>query len=62
VGSGGVMVSVLAPHNLAPTSSTTVALTMGDALAVSLLNEKGFSLGDNCTKDLIVFINDWQRV
>jgi arabinose-5-phosphate isomerase len=34
------------PHNLAPTSSTTVALTMGDALAVSLLNEKGFSPDD----------------
>jgi arabinose-5-phosphate isomerase len=34
------------PHNLAPTSSTTVALAMGDALAVSLLNDKGFSSDD----------------
>jgi len=34
------------PHNLAPTSSTTVALAMGDALAVSLLTEKGFSPDD----------------
>ncbi|CAC9500120.1 Arabinose 5-phosphate isomerase (EC [uncultured Gammaproteobacteria bacterium] len=34
------------PHNLAPTSSTTVALAMGDALAVSLLNNKGFSPDD----------------
>lgn len=34
------------PHNLAPTSSTTAALVMGDALAVSLLNDKGFSPDD----------------
>ena len=34
------------PHNLAPTSSTTVALAMGDALAVSLLRDKGFSPDD----------------
>ena len=34
------------PHNLAPTSSTTVALAMGDALAVSLLTDKGFSPED----------------
>jgi arabinose-5-phosphate isomerase len=31
------------PHDLAPTSSTTVALALGDALAVALLEEKGFS-------------------
>lgn len=30
------------PHDLAPTSSTTVALALGDALAVALLEEKGF--------------------
>lgn len=30
------------PHDLAPTSSTTVALALGDALAVALLMEKGF--------------------
>lgn len=34
------------PHNLAPTSSTTVALAMGDALAISLLIDKGFSPDD----------------
>ncbi|WP_428086308.1 KpsF/GutQ family sugar-phosphate isomerase [Candidatus Thioglobus sp.] len=34
------------PHNLAPTSSTTVALAMGDALAVSILTNKGFSPDD----------------
>ncbi len=34
------------PHNLAPTSSTTVALAKGDALAISLLNDKGFSPDD----------------
>lgn len=31
------------PHDLAPTASTTVALALGDALAVALLGEKGFS-------------------
>ncbi|MBF0154758.1 MAG: KpsF/GutQ family sugar-phosphate isomerase [Magnetococcales bacterium] len=30
------------PLNLAPTSSTTVALAMGDALAVALLRKRGF--------------------
>ena len=34
------------PHNLAPTSSTTATLAMGDALAVSLLTAKGFSADD----------------
>ncbi|ABL01950.1 KpsF/GutQ family protein [Candidatus Ruthia magnifica str. Cm (Calyptogena magnifica)] len=34
------------PHNLAPTSSTTVALVMGDTLAISLLINKGFSVDD----------------
>ncbi len=33
-------------HDLAPTTSTTVALAMGDALAVALLEEKGFQAGD----------------
>jgi arabinose-5-phosphate isomerase len=32
--------------NLAPTASTTVAMAMGDALAVSLLERRGFSHGD----------------
>jgi arabinose-5-phosphate isomerase len=31
------------PHNLAPTSSTTAALVLGDAIAVSLLKKKEFS-------------------
>lgn len=30
------------PHNLAPTSSTTLALAMGDALAVALMQMRGF--------------------
>ncbi len=34
------------PHNLAPTSSTTVTLAMGDAIAVSLLTDTGFSPDD----------------
>ena len=34
------------PHNLAPTSSTTAQLVMGDALAVSLLEFRGFSKND----------------
>ncbi|MFA5416825.1 MAG: KpsF/GutQ family sugar-phosphate isomerase [Bacteroidales bacterium] len=38
------------PNNLAPTSSTTAQLVMGDALAVSLLEMRGFS-----EKDFAVF-------
>lgn len=34
------------PHNLAPTTSTTAALALGDALAVSLLEARGFSSAD----------------
>ncbi len=34
------------PNNLAPTSSTTAQLVIGDALAVCLLNLKGFSPAD----------------
>ena len=34
------------PHDLAPTTSTTVALALGDALAVALLQEKGFRRED----------------
>src|SRR5277367_374462 len=34
------------PHNLAPTASTTVALAMGDALAVAVLEARGFSAED----------------
>lgn len=34
------------PHDLAPTTSTTVTLAMGDALAVALLQTKGFTRDD----------------
>lgn len=34
------------PLNLAPTSSTTAALVMGDALAVALLDARGFTAED----------------
>jgi arabinose-5-phosphate isomerase len=34
------------PHDLAPTTSTTVTLAMGDALAVALLETKGFTRDD----------------
>jgi arabinose-5-phosphate isomerase len=34
------------PHNLAPTTSTTAALAMGDALAVAVLEARNFSVED----------------
>ena len=34
------------PHDLAPTASTTAALAMGDALAVALLKDRGFTAED----------------
>lgn len=34
------------PHNLAPTSSTIMQLALGDALAIALLESKGFSATD----------------
>ncbi|HEY6504381.1 MAG TPA: KpsF/GutQ family sugar-phosphate isomerase [Chitinophagaceae bacterium] len=34
------------PNNLAPTSSTTAQLVMGDALAICLMEMKGFQSGD----------------
>ena len=34
------------PHNLAPTSSTTAQLVMGDALAICLMEMKGFQSDD----------------
>jgi arabinose-5-phosphate isomerase len=34
------------PHDLAPTTSTTAALALGDALAVALLQQKGFRRED----------------
>jgi len=35
------------PLNLAPTASTTAALALGDALAVALLDVRGFSADDS---------------
>lgn len=34
------------PHDLAPTSSTTATLVMGDALSVALLQKRGFTVQD----------------
>lgn len=34
------------PHDLAPTTSTAVSLALGDALAIALLEEKGFNSSD----------------
>lgn len=34
------------PHNLAPTTSTTAQMVIGDALAISLLEKKGFTSKD----------------
>ncbi len=54
------------PLGLAPTSSTTAALVMGDALAVSLLDARGFSRDDfalshpagSLGKRLLLKVND----
>lgn len=54
------------PMNLAPTSSTTVALAMGDALAVALLNSRGFTEQDFARshpggaigRRLLIYVND----
>lgn len=54
------------PLGLAPTSSTTAALVMGDALAVSLLEVKGFTRDDfalshpggSLGKRLLLMVND----
>lgn len=34
------------PHNLAPTTSTTAQMVMGDAIAICLMEAKGFDSGD----------------
>lgn len=34
------------PHNLAPTTSTTVQMVMGDAIAICLMEKKGFNIED----------------
>ncbi len=42
----GAVAEEACPHDLAPTTSTTVALALGDALAVALLEQKGFGRED----------------
>jgi arabinose-5-phosphate isomerase len=57
------------PHDLAPTSSTTVALVMGDALAVALLQARGFTAedfalshpGGSLGKRLLLHVSDIMR-
>jgi arabinose-5-phosphate isomerase len=54
------------PMGLAPTASTTATLAMGDALAISLLNKKGFTEedfalfhpGGNLGKRLLLTVED----
>ena len=54
------------PLGLAPTSSTTVALVMGDAVAISLLEARGFTAedfarshpGGNLGRRLLLHVND----
>lgn len=54
------------PLGLAPTSSTTAALVMGDALAVAMLEQKGFTRDDfarshpggNLGKRLLLLVSD----
>ncbi len=57
------------PHNLAPTASTTAALAVGDALAVALLNSRGFTRDDfarshpagRLGRRLLVYVGDVMR-
>ena len=57
------------PMNLAPTASTTAMLAMGDALAVTLLEQKGFKAhdfafyhpGGNIGKKLLLKVSDIMR-
>jgi arabinose-5-phosphate isomerase len=54
------------PHNLAPTASTTAALAIGDALAVTLLKSRGFTREDfarahpagSLGRRLLLYVND----
>jgi len=58
------------PHNLAPTASTTAALALGDALAVSLLDARGFGPedfarshpGGSLGRRLLTHVRDVMRV
>lgn len=57
------------PHNLAPTASTTVMLALGDALAMVLLEERGFTRDDfarfhpggNLGRSLLLKVRDIMR-
>jgi arabinose-5-phosphate isomerase len=57
------------PHNLAPTTSTTATLAMGDALAVAVLEARGFSAedfarahpGGNLGRRLLMHVEDIMR-
>jgi arabinose-5-phosphate isomerase len=57
------------PHNLAPTASTTAQLAMGDALAVALLEARGFSVDDfarshpegSLGRRLLLYVEDVMR-
>ena len=57
------------PHNLAPTTSTTATLAMGDALAVAVLEARGFSAedfarahpGGNLGRRLLLHVEDIMR-
>ena len=57
------------PHNLAPTASTTAQLALGDALAVSLLDARGFHADDFARshpggalgRKLLTHVNDVMR-
>lgn len=40
----GAVESEACPHNLAPTTSTTLTLAIGDALAVALMQKRGFDV------------------
>ncbi len=58
------------PHNLAPTASTTATLAMGDALAVSVLEARGFTKqdfarshpGGTLGRKLLLHVEDMMRV
>ena len=58
------------PHDIAPTSSTTVALVIGDALAIALLEKRGFRRedyhflhpGGTIGRRLILRVNDLMSV
>ena len=57
------------PHNLAPTASTTASLALGDALAIALLDSRGFGADDFARshpggalgKRLLVHVSDVMR-